>query len=245
MSDLTTASAHRTEEHPPRTADPERVTEPAASGTIGLVRSANLAVLVVVPVFAAACTSRSETAAENQAVPPTTVAAASATTAHDASTKGATPPWQGPALDPSIPHGDGGPCPAMSFADYGAGAGATSRRLGEAGVAWDKPGSPWAEPRWLPERVVGPKRVWHFRQPGRSSATGHVGLLHALVGRQRGGYGYEGETDPQNDPNPLGTRKWLAQLYVEGHDCFFNIWSHLGRQHLERLLASLRFVNEA
>lgn len=39
------------------------------------------------------------------------------------------------------------------------------------------------------------------------------------------------------------TTKWLAQLVFEGDDCSFNVWSNLGGDHLEHLLASLRFVD--
>lgn len=47
------------------------------------------------------------------------------------------------------------------------------------------------------------------------------------------GYGREGGTG----------EKWLAYLRVAGQDCLYNVWSHVGRQHLESFLAQLRYVD--
>ena len=46
------------------------------------------------------------------------------------------------------------------------------------------------------------------------------------------GYGPEGGTGPNE----------LAYLRIAGQDCLYNVWSNLGRAHLEQLLESLRFV---
>lgn len=51
----------------------------------------------------------------------------------------------------------------------------------------------------------------------------------------RAGYGPEGGSGP----------KQLAYLEVEGQRCLYNVWSHLGREHLERLLEELRLVRTA
>ncbi len=48
----------------------------------------------------------------------------------------------------------------------------------------------------------------------------------------RAGYGPEGGSG----------EKLLAYLRVEGEGCLYNVWSWLGRAHLEELLGSLRFV---
>ncbi len=48
----------------------------------------------------------------------------------------------------------------------------------------------------------------------------------------RAGYGPEGGTGPNQ----------LAYLRVEGQACLYNVWSRLGVEHLEALLAELRFV---
>lgn len=46
------------------------------------------------------------------------------------------------------------------------------------------------------------------------------------------GYGPEGGTGPNE----------LAYVRIEGQDCLYNVWSRLGREHLETLLSELRFV---
>lgn len=49
------------------------------------------------------------------------------------------------------------------------------------------------------------------------------------------GYGPEGGTGPNQ----------LAYLRVAGQDCLYNVWSRLGREHLEDLLEQLRFVDQS
>jgi hypothetical protein len=46
------------------------------------------------------------------------------------------------------------------------------------------------------------------------------------------GYGPEGGTGPSQ----------LAYLRIAGQGCLYNVWSRLGREHLEALLGQLRFV---
>jgi hypothetical protein len=46
------------------------------------------------------------------------------------------------------------------------------------------------------------------------------------------GYGPEGGTGPSQ----------LAYLRIAGQGCLYNVWSRLGREHLEALLGELRFV---
>ena len=48
----------------------------------------------------------------------------------------------------------------------------------------------------------------------------------------RADYGPEGGTGPNE----------LAYLRIAGQGCLYNVWSRLGRPHLEQLLESLRFV---
>lgn len=45
-------------------------------------------------------------------------------------------------------------------------------------------------------------------------------------------YGPEGGTGPNQ----------LAYLRISGQDCLYNVWSRLGREHLELLIAELRLV---
>lgn len=51
----------------------------------------------------------------------------------------------------------------------------------------------------------------------------------------RAGYGLAGGTGPQ----------YLAYVTVKGQGCLYNVWSYLGKEHLEALLQSLRFVEGA
>jgi hypothetical protein len=46
------------------------------------------------------------------------------------------------------------------------------------------------------------------------------------------GYGPEGGTGPNQ----------LAYLRIEGQDCLYNVWSRLGKEHLEHLIGELRLV---
>lgn len=61
------------------------------------------------------------------------------------------------------------------------------------------------------------------------------------LGRQLAvaGYGIEGAR-PYSAENPDGIgEKSLAYVYVGGQSCLYNVWSNLGRKHLEQLLGSL------
>ena len=51
----------------------------------------------------------------------------------------------------------------------------------------------------------------------------------------RAEYGPEGGTGPNQ----------LAYVKVQGQDCLYNVWSRLGREHLEYLIGQLRFVDGA
>lgn len=53
------------------------------------------------------------------------------------------------------------------------------------------------------------------------------------------GYGIEG-AQPYSAENPDGTGEdSLAYVYVGGQACLYNVWSKLGRRHLEQLLDGL------
>ena len=54
------------------------------------------------------------------------------------------------------------------------------------------------------------------------------------------GYGMEGAMAyPPGNPQGLGANS-LAYVTVDGQTCLYNVWSRLGRSHLELLLDSLR-----
>lgn len=44
-------------------------------------------------------------------------------------------------------------------------------------------------------------------------------------------------------PSRRGGPKQLAYLRVAGERCLYNVWSHLGRAHLEELLDALRRID--
>lgn len=66
--------------------------------------------------------------------------------------------------------------------------------------------------------------------------------LPALPQPAYAGYGVEGGTAwPDDDPQALKSNA-LAYVRVHGQDCLYNVWSRLGRAHLETLLANLRVI---
>lgn len=82
--------------------------------------------------------------------------------------------------------------------------------------------------------------------PGRRSAFGVAGTGASAGGasyaewphRMRWADGGTAEYGPEGGTGP----NQLAYLRIPGQDCLYNVWSALGREHLERLLAQLRFV---
>jgi hypothetical protein len=50
--------------------------------------------------------------------------------------------------------------------------------------------------------------------------------------------GSKAEYGPEGGQGP----NQLAYLRIQGQDCLYNVWSRLGREHLEHLLKELRFV---
>jgi hypothetical protein len=104
------------------------------------------------------------------------------------------------------------------------GAGATPRRANFSGgwaVAYDQPGLRSAF------GVAG--------TGSRASDPSYDDWPHrrAWADGSSAGYGPEGGTGPNQ----------LAYLRIQGQDCLYNVWSALGRAHLEQLLESLRFVS--
>ncbi|MXO58219.1 hypothetical protein GRI89_01490 [Altererythrobacter salegens] len=56
------------------------------------------------------------------------------------------------------------------------------------------------------------------------------------------GYGMEGAAAyPEGNPGGHGVDS-LAYVRIEGQECTYNVWSKLGRGHLERMLADLRMI---
>ncbi|HEX2211807.1 MAG TPA: hypothetical protein VHG93_29235 [Longimicrobium sp.] len=115
-------------------------------------------------------------------------------------------------------------CALVAPASLGEGAGATPRAATFSGgwaVAYDRPGLRSAF------GVAG--------TGSRASDPSYDEWPHrrAWADGSSAGYGPEGGTGPNQ----------LAYLRVQGQDCLYNVWSNLGRAHLEHLLENLRFVD--
>ena len=135
----------------------------------------------------------------------------------------------------------GSVCAAIAPTSLGKGQGAKPRRAnfgtGAWAIAYDKPGLPGRTPNGslcancgrgafgiagTSSDIKDPRyRAWPFH---REWADG-----------SRADYGLEGgESLP-----------YLAYLEISGQRCLYNVWSFLGRDHLEHLLNHLRFIDGA
>jgi hypothetical protein len=132
-------------------------------------------------------------------------------------------------------------CAALMLTDQGQGAGATPRIASFGADAWavafDKPGLPGTTAEGRPSPDSGRSA---FGVAGTSIDVGVKrveGWPEHRIWRDgsRADYGPEGGTGP----------KWLAQLYVRGQRCLYNVWSAVGKEHLERLVDGIRFVEGA
>jgi hypothetical protein len=116
-----------------------------------------------------------------------------------------------------------GTCALLAFRDVGEGKGATPRAAQFSGgwaVAYDT-----AETR----------SAFGIAGTGTNSSDPSYASWPHLIAWADGstvGYGPEGGTGPNQ----------LAYLRVSGQGCLYNVWSRLGREHLEHLLGQLRFV---
>lgn len=145
------------------------------------------------------------------------------------------PPWQQPGLDPDdVPAvfveawrqaDNREQCAAIAPASLGSVNGATPRRAtfgGGWGVAYD-----------LPDL----RSAFGVAGTGvRAADPSYSDWPHSRTWRDgsSAGYGPEGGTGPNQ----------LAYLRITGQGCLYNVWSRLGREHLEQLLEQLRFVEQ-
>ena len=117
-------------------------------------------------------------------------------------------------------------CALIAPSSLGEGAAATPRSAyfgGGWAVSYDMPGQPGVRSAF---GVAGTGSAaadpsydeWPFRRRWADGSSA--------------GYGPEGGSGPN----------LLAYLRVSGQRCLYNVWSRLGRAHLEHLLDSLRFV---
>jgi hypothetical protein len=114
-------------------------------------------------------------------------------------------------------------CGLIALASLGEGGGATSRAATFSGgwaVAYDRSGLRSAfGVAGTGSRAAEPSYdAWPHRRAWADGSSA--------------GYGPEGGTGPSQ----------LAYLRIAGQDCLYNVWSRLGRAHLEHLLENLRFV---
>ncbi len=133
-------------------------------------------------------------------------------------------------------------CGPLAFTTDG-GAPATARRAefsGGWGVAFDTPQVRSAY------GLAGPGVIDGDAAPPAAQAARlgrqwpHFTTLAGLPAPAFAGYGVEGAQDfPADNPDGRGLNA-LAYVRVGGERCTYNVWSRLGRAHLEVLLDSLR-----
>ena len=114
-------------------------------------------------------------------------------------------------------------CAPVAFARLGAGAGATPRAATFSGgwaVAYDMEGqrSAFGIAGAGVEATSPSYNEWPYHRRWADGSTA--------------GYGPEGGTGPNQ----------LAYLRIAGQGCLYNVWSRLGREHLEYLLGEIRFI---
>jgi hypothetical protein len=115
-------------------------------------------------------------------------------------------------------------CAPVAFASLGDGTGATPRAAtfsGGWGVAYDLPDrrSAFGIAGTGVKAAEPSYDAWPFKREWADGSSV--------------GYGPEG-----GGAGP----KQLAYLRIAGQDCLYNVWSNLGRAHLEHLLGALRFI---
>ncbi len=151
------------------------------------------------------------------------------------------PPWDSAALEaesiPEIAHiewaesGSRSSCPMLFYSDLGDADGAAIRRANNAGemlVAWDLPDGPGHAGDGYPcedcgRGVIG---LGTFRNGAFSGPVAYEWSDGSIARLRTGPYNYGVE----------------AFLRVEGFDCEYWMWSHLGQEHLEYLFSQLRRV---
>lgn len=152
------------------------------------------------------------------------------------------PPWEQPALDPAgldriyFLEWEGeanapASCPLLAFADLGDEAsGASIRRAANAGemlVAWDRPSGPGHD---------------GASNPCDDCGRGAIGLGTFQGSPFLGGEPTHRWDDGSEARVAVGLYGIEARLHVDGFDCTYWLWSHLGEDHLDSLFTRLRRV---
>jgi hypothetical protein len=108
------------------------------------------------------------------------------------------------------------------------------RTPGGWGVAYDRPGGPGAARDGTTCPTCG--RGAFGIAGTRVEVAGALPLHREWSDGSRADYGREGGDD-SSTPRP-----YVAHLRVDGQECLYSLWSHLGRDHLEHLLEHLQLV---
>jgi hypothetical protein len=132
-------------------------------------------------------------------------------------------------------------CSPLAPESLGEGEGGKPRRANFSGgwaVAYDKPGLPGRLRSGEPCKDCGrgvfgiAGTATEIKGPDELDASNALPLERRWSDGSRADYGLEGGTGPN----------YLANLFVQGEGCVYNVWSFLGQAHLEYLLDHLRFV---
>jgi len=159
------------------------------------------------------------------------------------------PPSPLPARDASVVLGEWDKsttrtdCPPLGFAALGDGTGGVARPADFGttswAVAWDKAGSPGQLPSGEFSPIAGRSTFGIAGVGGLPDSTFTWPYRIDWSDGSSAGYGVEGGGAFVVDGS---TTKWLSHLRLDGHPCLYNVWSNLGRNHLEYLLGQLRSV---
>jgi len=133
-------------------------------------------------------------------------------------------------------------CAALAFADLGEAEGAVPRRASFSGgwaVAWDKKGSPGKSASGGGCDTCG-RSVIGVAGAGVEAEGTNFGLWENQMQFSDGSHAGYGRAKYGGGPG-----SYLAYLTVAGQGCLYNIWTELGKEHMELLLRSLRYVTRA
>ena len=125
------------------------------------------------------------------------------------------------------------------------GGGATPRRaeFGEDqwAVAWDRPGLPGVTGDGSPCAKCG-RGVFGLAGlavPGDPADDADRPGQRAFADGGSVAYGPAGPEPNDGEGEPL---QYMGNLRLPGNQCVYQVWSYLGREHLEQLIASFRLV---
>ena len=135
-------------------------------------------------------------------------------------------------------------CAPLAFASTGRARGAPRPATfgGGWGVAFDLPNLRSAYGIAGPGLVAADRGSGDLQRERLQEQWPHARDLEALPQPAFAGYGVEGaQAYPAGNPTGRGVNS-LAYVRVGGEQCTYNVWSRLGRTHLETLLRAMRMV---